>query len=91
MAAVVTAVVLTEIETVAVLGVPLAVIDEGLKVQDASEGSPEHERVMVPLKLVELAIETDDCPDPPGDEIMTVDCAEGMAAKNPGVMVKAWD
>jgi len=90
-AAVVTAVVLTEIAAVTVFGVPLAVIDEGENVQLASVGRPEHEREMVPLKLVELETDTDDCPDTPGDEITTVDCEEATEAKNPGVMVKVWD
>jgi hypothetical protein len=70
------------------LGVPFAVIDEGVNVQLDSEGKPEHASVIVPLKLVELETLTDELADSPGIETITVDCAAGTVAKNPGVIVK---
>jgi hypothetical protein len=81
-------VVVTVITAADVFAVPFAAIVVGVNVQVVSEGRPEHARLIVPLNPVELDTLTDVVPEPPGSEITTADCAEGMAAKKPGVMVK---
>jgi hypothetical protein len=85
------AVVLTVIETVVVVAVPFAATDAGLKVHFDSDGIPEHARLIAPLKPVEFRTLTDVDPRPPGVEMTTVDCAELMSAKKPGVMVNVCD
>lgn len=67
------AVVVTVIVGEVVVGVPVAVIDEGVNRQLAAVGSPEHVRVMVPLNPVEVDTETEVEPDDPGAEIATRD------------------
>jgi hypothetical protein len=90
-AAVVAAVVVTEIPTVVMLIVPLAETEEGLKVHVASDGKPEHANVMVPLKPVEFVTSSDDDPDAPGAVMPTTDEELGTWARNPGVIVKVCD
>jgi hypothetical protein len=85
------AVVVTLIVAVVVAAVPLAVTDDGEKAHDASDGSPLHAKLIVPLKPVELETDTDDCPVEPGAEITTVDCDDEIAAEKPGVIVKVCD
>ena len=51
------------------MGVPVAMTEEGLNVQAAPVGSPEQEKVMVPLKPVEAAVENVVEPEPPGADI----------------------
>lgn len=70
-----------------VVAVPLAEMDEGVIAQVASAGSPAHARAIVPLKPLELVTFTELVPDPPGVAITTVDCAVGIDAKNPAVIV----
>jgi len=86
--AAVAAVVLTVMVEEFVAMVPEAVIVDGLKVHDASLGSPEQEREMVPVNPVEFDTETELDPGDPGAEIFTTDWFEGTVAKNPGVIVK---
>jgi hypothetical protein len=57
----------------------------------APTGSPEQESVMVPLNPVDDSTETELEPEDPGVEIATDDWFNGMAAKNPGVIVKESD
>jgi hypothetical protein len=83
--------VVTIIDTEVCVGVPLAVTDGGVNKQAASEGSPEHVKLMVPLKPVEVAIVTDELPDEPGTETTTCDPADGTEAEKPGVMTTLCD
>lgn len=71
MAAVLAAVVVTAIVGDAVVGAPVAVIDDWLNRQVAPEGNPEQERVMVPVNPVEVLTDTDVEPDCPGAAIVT--------------------
>jgi hypothetical protein len=71
--------VVTVIEALVVAAVPFAVIVAGENRQVASEGRPEHARLMVPLKPVELETLIDVEPTPPGAEIKIVDSVEGIA------------
>ena len=66
------------IEEVDVFGVPLATIVAGVNIQAASEGKPEQVRVIVPVNPVELDTLIDDVPEPPGAEIVTVDCVDAI-------------
>ena len=77
----------TVIDTLVVFAVPFAVIEVGANIQAASEGSPEQAKLMLPLNPLELETLREVLPGPPGAAINTVDCAEGIVAKNPGVMV----
>jgi hypothetical protein len=88
---VVGAFVVTVIETLVVFTIPFAVIDVGENWQAASDGSPEQVRLMVPLNWLEFETLSEVTPAPPCAEISTVDCVEGIVAKNPGVMVKDCD
>lgn len=88
MSVAVAAVVVTKIETVAVLGVPFAARVAGEKVQVVSEGKPEQAILIVPLNPVELEIVIDDVPVAPGAEIETCDALVGIEAKKPGAIVK---
>jgi hypothetical protein len=78
--------VVTVIDALVVFAVPFAAILAGAKVHVASEGRPEQARLMLPLNPLELETLTEVDPVPPGAEINTV-CPNGIAAKNPGVMV----
>ena len=51
--------------------VPAAVTVEGLNVHLAPTGSPEHERVMLPLNPVELATASETVPADPGAVTVT--------------------
>ena len=66
------------IEEVDVFGVPFATIVAGVNIQAASEGKPEQVRVIVPVNPVELDTLIDDVPEPPGAEIVTVDCVDAI-------------
>ena len=88
---VVAAFVVIVIEAAVVLAVPFAVIVAGVIVHAASEGRPEQARLIVPVNPVELETVTDVVPEPPGAEINTVDGTEGIAAKNPAVIVNDCD
>jgi hypothetical protein len=83
-------VVVTVIAAVVVLGVPLAVIVAGTNRQAASEGRPVQARLIVPLNPVELETLIEVAPDPPGAVIRTVDCADEIVPKKPGVIVNVW-
>jgi hypothetical protein len=85
------AVVFTVIETVVVVAVPFADTDGGLNVHFDSDGNPEHARLIMPLKPVEFKTLTDVDPRLPGAEMTTVDCAEPIDAKKPGVIVNVCD
>jgi hypothetical protein len=74
-----------------VLAVPFAENDDGVMVHVASDGRPVQARAMVPLKPLEFDTLTELVPEPPGVAITTVDCADGIVAKNPGVIVKVCD
>jgi|HubBroStandDraft_4_1064222.scaffolds.fasta_scaffold593657_2 hypothetical protein len=65
--------VVTVIVAGVVVGEPAAVTDDGLNWQAAPLGSPEQERVMVPLNPVEEETLNEAWPEPPGAEIITVD------------------
>ncbi len=84
----VAAVVVTMIAAIVVLGVPVALMVAGVKVHVASEGRPTQARLIIPLKLVELATVTDEVPVPPGVEIKTCEALVGIEAKKAGVIVK---
>jgi len=92
-AAAAAAVVVTVIVDVLDWGVPAAVTEAGANVQAAPVGSPEQASLMVPLNPVDDETETELCPDAPGAETCTKekDWLEGMAAKNPGVIVNDTD
>jgi hypothetical protein len=85
------ALVVTVMDALVVLAVPLGLIVVGANTQVASDGRPEQARLMVPLNPLELVTLMDVDPEPPGAEINTVDCAEGISAKNPGVIVNDCD
>jgi hypothetical protein len=72
------AVVVTVIEALVVFAVPFAVIVAGANTHAASDGRPEHVRLIVPLKPVEFATVIDVAPEPPGAETITLDCVEGI-------------
>jgi hypothetical protein len=57
----------------------------------AALGSWEHERLIVPVKPLEVETVTDVLPDIPGAETNTCPLPEGTEAENPGVIVKVWD
>lgn len=57
----------------------------------ASLGSWEHERLMVPLKPLDVETVTDVLPDIPGAAINTCELAEGTEAENPGVTTTLCD
>ena len=86
----VAALVVTVIDTLVVLAVPFAMIDVGANMQAASDGSPEQAKLMLPLNPLELETLTELDPAPPGAEINTV-CPDGIAEKNPGVIVNDCD
>jgi len=65
-AVVVAAVVVIVIVDAVVAGAPAAVTVAGLNAHLAPTGSPEHERVMVPLKPVEFTTASETVPDDPG-------------------------
>ena len=66
-------------------------IEGGENAQAASEGRPEHDRLMVPLKPVDVAIAIDVLLDEPGTEIVTCEAAAGTDAVKPGVMTTFCD
>ena len=65
---------------VVVAGLPLAVIDAGENVQVVSEGRPEQDKLIVPLKPVEFETDTELCPLRPGVVITTTAWLDGIAA-----------
>jgi hypothetical protein len=67
--------VVTAIDALVVVAVPLAAIVAGANRQAASEGRPEQARLIVPLNPVEFETLIDVVPVPPAAEITTVDCA----------------
>src|ERR1017187_10143615 len=84
----VAAVVVTMIAAIVVLGVPVALMVAGGKVHVAAEGRATQARLIIPLRLVELATVTDEVPVPPGVEIKTCEALVAIEAKKPGVIVK---
>jgi hypothetical protein len=87
----VAAVVFTTIPTWVELAVPFAVTEAGENVHVASDGSPVQVRVIVPVKLVEVARVTNDCPLEPGAETVTVELEPAIDAENPGLIVNDCD
>jgi len=68
------------------VAVPLPVTEACANTHAASLGSCEHERVMVPLKPLDVATVTEVLPDIPGAETTTCPLPEGIEAEKPGAM-----